>query len=120
MPEPRNSPTQSTELPEKAVELAAIAVDDALRNSVSALQITPKKQARIALQAAAPALRQQGADQERQRLKEALLSDEAVRAIYDRMPERLLDLTEDQNLPPSAARMTRFAIRAALDTLGAG
>lgn len=43
-----------------------------------------------------------------------LLSDEAVRAIYDAMPERLLDLTEDQELPANAAQMTRFAIRQGL------
>jgi hypothetical protein len=49
-----------------------------------------------------------------QKLREGLLGDEAMRAIYDRMPERLLAFTKDQELPANVAERTRFAIRAAL------
>jgi hypothetical protein len=76
------SPTQSTEVPEEAVETAARALvaaqagdpfplvwDDGKGRLLSdGEKHAWRQEAREALQAAAPALRKQGADQERQRL----------------------------------------------------
>jgi hypothetical protein len=85
------SPTQSTEVPEEAIDKAGEALCESLPPGLELwggawiedpLADEWGDWAAVVLQAAATALRKQGADQERQRLKEALLSEDALTAIF--------------------------------------
>lgn len=89
-----SGPTQSTEVPEEAVGDAATAIlekawgrsrlDDAgiphtlYGHPMPAERSHAEKTAQVALDAAAPALLKQGAEEERGRLKEALFSRDAI------------------------------------------
>lgn len=89
-----------------------LADDMGLSSRAETLEVVPKLEAEQAIDNA----RKQGADQERQRLKEALLSDEVTDAACVRFECLLTDEDFQFGFPES---FMREAIQAALDTLEA-
>lgn len=110
------SPAQSTEVPKEAVEQAicerlGYSSIERFREEHEGNQQEKLDLERGVLEAAAPALRKQGADQERQRLKEALLSDKALDAATGAAYTQPISSNRREDM--------RAAITAALDTLEA-